>query len=213
GRPRTPSAAPAPPPPATHAAPAPRAARRASPFSAGLLTLLVAELCLGVSAGAIDVAAPALADGSPGLAALALSAMAVGSIFGSLWGGQSSIAADRRFVAGVAGMAVALAACAFVTSSYALAGVLLFAGVGYGVFNVGVFELLDVVVPSQRAVEALTWLTTAGSLGMAAGAAVAGQLAHDDPRDALILVAVATAPGAIFAFGRRQTLTASSSTA
>jgi len=184
-----------------------------SPYSAGLLTLVVAELALGVSAGAIDVAAPALAGGAPGLAALALSAMAAGSIFGSLWGGQSTIAADRRFVAGVTGMAVALGACAFVTSSYALAGVLFFAGVGYGIFNVGVFELLDVVVPSHRAVEALTWLTTAGSLGMAAGAAAAGQLAHDAPRNALILVAVATAPGAIFALGRRHTLTASSSTA
>lgn len=183
------------------------ARRRGSPFSPGLLTLLVAELALGVSAGAIDVAAPALAGGAPGLSALALSAMAVGSIFGSLWGGQSTIAADRRFVAGVVGMAVALAACAFVTSSYALATVLLLAGVGYGVFNVGVFELLDVVVPSHRAVEALTWLTTAGSLGMAAGAAAAGQLAHDSPRSALILVAVATAPGAVLALGRRHTLT------
>lgn len=183
------------------------ARRRGSPFSPGLLTLLVAELALGVSAGAIDVAAPALAGGAPGLSALALSAMAVGSIFGSLWGGQSTIAADRRFVAGVVGMAVALAACAFVTSSYALATVLLLAGVGYGVFNVGVFELLDVVVPSHRAVEALTWLTTAGSLGMAAGAAAAGQLAHDSPRSALILVAVATAPGAVIALGRRHTLT------
>lgn len=179
----------------------------------GLQTLAVVELALGVSVGVVDVAAPALADGAPGLAALPLSAMAAGSILGSLWGGQSAIAADRRFVAGVVGMAVALAACAFVSSSYALAAVLLLAGVGYGVFNVGVFELLDVVVPAHRAVEALTWLTTAGSLGMAAGAAAAGQLAHDTPRNALILVAVATAPGAIFALGRRHTLTASSSTA
>ncbi|RKQ87669.1 putative MFS family arabinose efflux permease [Solirubrobacter pauli] len=194
--------------PTAAASPAPAVAhRRGSPFSPGLVTLLVAELALGVSAGAIDVAAPALAGGAPGLSALALSAMAVGSIFGSLWGGQSTIAADRRFVAGVVGMAVALAGCAFVTSSYALAAVLLLAGVGYGVFNVGVFELLDVVVPSHRAVEALTWLTTAGSLGMAAGAAAAGQLAHESPRSALVLVAVATAPGAVIALGRRRTLT------
>ena len=184
-----------------------RLATRGSPFSPGLTTLVVAEVCLGVSVGAVDVAAPALAGGEPGLAALPLSAMAVGSILGSLWGGQSTLAADRRFVGGVVGMAVALAACALVTSSYALAAVLLVAGVGYGVFNVGVFELLDVVVPSHRAVEALTWLTTAGSLGMAAGAAAAGQLAHDSPRSALLLVAAATAPGALIAFGRRRTLT------
>jgi MFS family permease len=177
------------------------------------VTLLVAEVALGVSVGAGDVAAPALAAGDPGLAALPLSAMAAGSILGSLWAGQSRVSADRRFVAGVVAMAAVLVACAFVTSSYALAAVFAVAGAGYGVFNVGVFELLDVVVPGHRAVEALTWLTTAGSLGMAAGAAAAGQLAHDSPRSALILVAVATAPGAILALGRRRTLTAQSSTA
>ncbi len=184
-----------------------------SPFSPGLTTLLVAELSLGVSVGAVDVAAPALAGGAPGLAALPLSAMAAGSIFGSLWAGQSRVSAARRFVAGVVAMAVVLALAALVTSSWMLAAVLLGAGAGYGVFNVGVFELLDVVVPGHRAVEALTWLTTAGALGTAAGAAAAGQLAHDSPRSALILVAAATVPGAIFALGRRQTLMASPTTA
>ena len=110
-------------------------------------------------------------------------------------------------MAGSCTLAAVLAGCAFVDSVGALAVVLCVAGVAYGVFNVGVFELLDVVVPAHRAVEALTWLTTAGSLGMAAGAAAAGQLAHDSPRAALLLVAVGTAPGAIFALGRRRTLT------
>lgn len=179
-------------------------------LSAGLRTMLFVEVCLGLSFGAVDVAAPALADGAPGLSALPLSAMAVGSILGSIWAGQSDVAAERRFLAGTLVMAVVLAGCAFVTTPVAFAALLCVAGAAFGVFNVGVYELLDVVVPADRAVEALTWLTTAASLGMAAGAAAAGQLAHDSPRSALLLVAIAVAPGAILAAARRRTLTASS---
>ena len=101
---------------------------------------------------------------------------------------------------------MALAGCALVSSVVALALVLVFAGAAYGVLNVALFELLDVVVPSRNAVEALTWLTTAGGIGIAAGAAIAGQLAADSPESALLLTAFATIPGAILAFARRRSL-------
>ena len=158
--------------------------------------------------GAIDVAAPALAEdeGSAELAALPLAAFAAGSVASSLWAGRSSLAADRGFVLGYALLAVALAGCALAGSVIALALVLVVAGAAYGVLNVGIFELLDVVVPARRAVEALTWLTTAGGIGIAVGAAVAGRLAADSPRSALLLAAVATAPGALVAAARRRTL-------
>ena len=56
---------------------------------------------------------------------------------------------------------------------FALAVVLVFAGAAYGVLNVALFELLDVVVPRQNAVEALTWLTTAGGFGIVTSFSVA----------------------------------------
>jgi MFS family permease len=174
--------------------------------SAGLRTLVVVDVWLGMAIGAVDVAAPALAaeESAPELAAIPLAAFAAGSVAASLWAGQARSRAQRRFVAGCVLLSVALAGCAFVSSVIALAAVLLFAGAAYGVLNVALFELLDVVVPPRNAVEALTWLTTAGGIGIAAGAAIAGQLAADSPESALLLTAIATVPGAVLALARRR---------
>jgi MFS family permease len=176
--------------------------------SSGLRTLMLVDVWLGVAIGAVDVAAPALAadEGAPALAAIPLAAFAAGSVGASLWAGQARSSAQRRFVVGCALLTVALAGCALVSSVVALACVLVFAGAAYGVLNVALFELLDVAVPPRNAVEALTWLTTAGGIGIAAGAAAAGQLAADSPESALWLTAVATVPGAVLAFARRRSL-------
>ena len=68
---------------------------------------------------------------------------------------------------------------------------MLVAGACYGVLNVALFELLDDVVAPDRAVEALTWLTSLQGAGAAVGAAVAGGLGTGG----LVLLAVS----AIFA--------------
>jgi MFS family permease len=177
--------------------------------SAGLRTVMLVDLWLGVAIGAVDVAAPALADqeGAPELAAIPLAAFAAGSVVASLWAGQAGSSPQRRFVFGCGALAVVLGATAFVSSVATLALVLVLAGAAYGVLNVALFELLDVIVPARNAVEALTWLTTAGGFGIAIGAAVAGRLAADSPESALLLTAVATLPGAILAFARRRSLT------
>jgi MFS family permease len=176
--------------------------------SAGLRTLLLVEVWLGLAIGALDVAAPALADaeGAKELAAIPLAAFAAGSVISSVWAGRATSGPEARFVVGCVLLAVALAGCALASSVLALALVLVLAGAAYGVLNVGVFELLDVVVPPQRAIEALTWLTTAGGFGIAVGAAAAGRLTLDSPRAALVLAAVATTPGAVVAITRRRSL-------
>ena len=60
---------------------------------------------------------------------------------------------------------------------WAIAAVLLAAGAAFAAVNVATYALLDEVVPEGTGAEALTWLTTAGAGGMAAGAVVAGALA------------------------------------
>ena len=47
--------------------------------------------------------------------------------------------------------------------------VLLAGGAAFAAVNVAVFELLDTVTPPGTGAEALTWLTTAGASGTAAG--------------------------------------------
>ncbi|HEX6025306.1 MAG TPA: hypothetical protein VFZ00_25160 [Solirubrobacter sp.] len=176
--------------------------------SAGLRTVMLVDVWLAVAIGAVDVAAPAIADqeGAPELAAIPLAAFAAGSVVASLWAGQAASSAQRRFLAGSVALAAALAGCAFVSSVLTLALVLLVAGGAYGVLNVALFELLDIVVPARNAVEALTWITTAGGTGLAIGAAAAGALATDSPQSALLLTAVATIPGALIALARRRSL-------
>ncbi len=88
----------------------------------------------------------------------------------------------------------------------ALAAVLAVAGTGFALLNVGCLELLDVVVPGRNAVEALTWLTSAEGLGLAAGAAAAGALAGLGPAAALAVAAVAPSAVAAVAVARRGTL-------
>ena len=177
--------------------------------SSGLRTLMLVDVWLGVAIGAVDVAAPALAD--PGGRAGAgrdpaggVRGRERGRVAVGRAGGFVGPAPVRRWVRAADGGARGL--CARVRPWLALAAVLVFAGAAYGVLNVALFELLDVVVPPRNAVEALTWLTTAGGIGIAAGATVAGQLAADSPESALLLTAVATIPGAILAFARRRSL-------
>ena len=68
---------------------------------------------------------------------------------------------------------------------WALAAVLLAAGAAFAAVNVATYALLDAVAPEGAGAEALTWLTTAGAAGIAAGAA-AGRRARGrgEPRAA-----------------------------
>jgi len=87
-----------------------------------------------------------------------------------------------------------------------LAVIVAVAGAGFGLLGVALFELLDHVVPSDRAVEAFTWLTTGQAIGTAVGAAAAGHLAKSSPTAGLYLVACAATAVAVLAVARRRTL-------
>lgn len=180
---------------------------RASP---GLRTLVGAGIWLGLALGAMDVIAPAMAAraGRAEVGAAPLAVFAVGSMISSVWVGRSRRAAtaDGRFVLGFCVMAVTLIGAIGTRSVPALTAVFGVAGVGYGVLNVGIFELLDEVVEARQAVEALTWLTTAEVLGIAAGAAAAGALVQVSVGAGIVFLGTAAAPGALVAILSRHNL-------
>lgn len=187
-------------------APAPaRGARRRSLLAGhrGLRAIVAVELLLGVAFGALDVAAPAVADGAgaAALGALPLAAFALGSVLASLWSGagRTQRPPADRYRAGCVAFALAVAPVLALHGLAAVTLLLIVAGAGYGVLNVAVFELLERVVPPSRAVEAFTWLTTFAGAGMAAGAALAGQLAAH----ALTVLALAAVAAALAALWQR----------
>ncbi len=96
--------------------------------------------------------------------------------------------------------------CLAAPSLAGITAVLVVAGAGSGLQTVALFELLDDVVVSDRAVEALTWLTTCQGAGLAAGAAGAGQLARGGPSELLLHVVVPGIVAAVVALRRRTTL-------
>lgn len=178
--------------------------------SAGLRTLVICELALGLALGALEVAAPALAAeaGAAELAAVPLAVFALGSIAVSVWSGgrRPPRAASWRYVTGYSVFAAALLCCLLARSLAAVTAVLVIAGAGYGLLNVAMFELLDGVARPHRAVEALTWITTWEAVGLAGGAGGAGQLSRGGASDTLILVAVPTALAAAAVIKRLPTL-------
>lgn len=178
--------------------------------SAGLRVLVACELALGLTLGAVEVAAPVIAAraGSAPLAALPLALFAVGSVALSLWSGsgRARATAGARYLAGIVVLAAVLPVCVVVPTLTGISGVLLVGGAGFGLLTVALFELLDEVVDAARAVEALTWLTTAQGAGMAAGAAAAGVLAEGGATRVLVLAALAAVVAALVACGRRLAL-------
>ena len=169
----------------------------------GLRTMVAASTFLAVALGAIEICAPAIAlrTGAPALAALPLGAFAGGAFLSSLRIGEASrMDAGRLFLRGFLALAAVLAFSAAAQTLPAFTAVLAVAGACYAMLNVGLLELLDEVVPLERATEGLTWITSAEGVGLAAGAAAAGRLAEASLEAALLLVALAPAVGALLAW-------------
>jgi MFS family permease len=178
--------------------------------SAGLRVIVASELLIGLSFGALDVAAPVVAAeaGAAELAALPLAAFAASSVAATLWSGTGRLQRPPvwRYLAGCLILAALLLLCLVATSLVGVTLVLVGAGAGYGLLNVALFELLEDVVAADRAVEAFTWLTTWAGVGMAAGAAIAGQLSRGGAAQTLLLVAIPAALAAGMAVTRRSAL-------
>jgi predicted MFS family arabinose efflux permease len=178
--------------------------------SDGLRTLVACDALIGGWIGAFEVAATAIAarSGAPALAALPLSASAAGSLVVSLWSGSARVRqpASRRYLGGCVVVALAFPLMLLAPSVLGLAVVAVAVGAGFALLNVAAFHLLDHVVAPDRAVEAFTWLTTGSAVGMALGAACAGQLARAGELAGLGLSSCCAVAAAGVAGVRRRTL-------
>jgi MFS family permease len=178
--------------------------------SPGLRTLVACDVAAGLWSGALEVSLTALAarHGGAELAAIPLVAAALGGILASLSVGSRSgpPPAGTRYVSGALIVAVALPLMLVHPSLGAVTAIAVLAGAGYGILGAALFELLDHVVSTDRAVEAFTWLTTGQAAGTAAGAAIAGALTQRASAGGFILVALCGAAAALITVLRRDSL-------
>jgi MFS family permease len=153
-------------------------AEMTAPLLTGPLRILLAvEVALGVALGFIEVAVPAAATrrGETRFSGFLLGAFALGSVAGGIWFGQRDWKSPphRRYLLAVLLLALALAAPIAATGAATLAALLIISGLAYGPATISLFEALD-ALDTSRATEALTWITTAGAIGAAAGSAASG---------------------------------------
>jgi MFS family permease len=194
-------------------APAPRlrSRRLAALAGSGMRTVLACSVAFGLSFGLLDVAFPAFAraHGSTASAGVLLSAFAVGSLVaGFLYG----ILAP----AGVSGTrypwlcllaALGVAPLILEPGLVAMVALSVLSGLCYAPVSTAQLAVVDEVAPADRKAEAFTWLGTAYGTGLAAGAAVCGQLIESSGiRAALIAACLATLAAGVVATARAATL-------
>lgn len=202
--------------------------------SAGIRTLLIGAFGLGIVFGTLEVALPAfgLERGQPGIAGVALAAIAAGSAVGGLtygartgwmgpgpgppseaapsavgtWTAQNG---DVRplYLALIAALPFAVAPLLLADSVLALLILAPLAGLAIAPLTAAESELAGTVAPPGTVTEAYAWMLTALVGGVAAGNALAGALVEVSGWRAALGVALAcTALGALVTFARRRTL-------
>ncbi len=143
-----------------------------------VLALLL--LCMGVIVGTIDVASVAFAKAQEqaGYASLVLSAYAISSCLAGLLFGALRLKTPLAKLFVYAGSATALTCIPllFVSNILGLVFCVLLAGCFFAPSMIVAMSLVEQRVESERLTEALTWLLSGLSIGVAAGAAGAGQV-------------------------------------
>jgi len=170
----------------TEPAPKPRPERRAdrsrrpSLPALGLITLSPAFLFLGAMFVTVDLSSVAFATqlGHRPLAGLILGTYALGSAIGGLWYGSRKWRAPvgRRFII-TATLVVAGAASFIVMPNLpALDATCLIAGLSIAPTLIAGYAILERQALPHRQTEAMAWLGSTISVGVAAGSAIAGHL-------------------------------------
>jgi MFS family permease len=167
-------------PPAEHGTVATRGGRLPAP---GLLTMAPLYLALGAMFASVDLSTVDFAQrqGHKPLAGLILGTYALGSAIGGLWYGSRTWRApvQRRFaltlMLTVAGVATFWAQPALITLD---AGMLV-AGLTISPTLIAGYSLIERQALAARRTEAMTWLSSAISIGVAAGSAVSGRIIDD----------------------------------
>jgi MFS family permease len=154
-----------------------RAGRLPSP---GLVTLVPTVVFLGAMFASIDLSTVAFAQqhGHKPLAGLILGTYALGSAVGGIWYGSRPWRAplERRFAVTL-GLTVAGVATFWVMPGLAaLDAVIFVAGLTISPTLIAAFSLVERQARPGRRTEGMAWVSSAASVGIAAGSAVAGQV-------------------------------------
>ncbi|MDO0925349.1 MFS transporter [Streptomyces sp. TG1A-8] len=146
--------------------------------SAGLQVLVATFVATGTIFGAVDVVTVAFADerGHKGAASVVLALYAAGSctagvVFGLL---RFAGAPERRWLLGVAGMAVSMIPLLLVGNLPLLAVALFVAGLSIAPTMITTMSLIEEHVPRAQLTEGMTWVSTGLAVGVALGSSVAG---------------------------------------
>jgi MFS family permease len=159
----------------------PRQAGRGSRIPApGLLTLAPVYFCLGTMFAAIDLSTVDFAQehGHKPLAGFILGAYALGSAVGGLCYGSRTWRAPvhRRFALTLCTVAAGTATFWALPGLGVLTVVIFCSGLAISPTFIAGFSLIEQQAPAERRTEGMAWLTSAISVGVAAGSAVAGHL-------------------------------------
>ncbi|HEX5291239.1 MAG TPA: MFS transporter [Streptosporangiaceae bacterium] len=167
--------------PAAHPVPAARpGARRSGRLPApGLVTLVPVTVLLGAMFATIDLSTVAFAQqhGHKPLAGLILGTYALGSAVGGIWYGSRAWRAplDRRFAVTLGLTVAGVATFWLMPGLAALAAVIFVAGLTISPTLIAAFSLVEEQARPGRRTEGMAWVSSAASVGIAVGSAVAGQ--------------------------------------
>ncbi|WP_225102015.1 MFS transporter [Streptomyces sp. CoH27] len=148
--------------------------------SPGLQVLVATFVATGAIFGAVDVVTVAFADerGHKGAASVVLAVYAAGScaagvVFGLL---RFAGAPERRWLLGVAAMAVSMIPLLLVGNLPLLAVALFVAGMAVAPTMITTMSLIEEHVPRAKLTEGMTWVSTGLAVGVALGSSVAGSV-------------------------------------
>ncbi|WP_369392408.1 MFS transporter [Streptomyces sp. CG1] len=148
--------------------------------SAGLQVLVATFMATGAIFGSVDVVTVAFADerGHKGAASIVLALYASGScvagvVFGLL---KFAGAPERRWLLGVAAMAVSMIPLLLVGNLPLLAVALFVAGLSIAPTMITTMSLIEEHVPRAKLTEGMTWVSTGLAVGVALGSSVAGSV-------------------------------------
>ncbi|MBK0031120.1 MFS transporter [Erwinia sp. S43] len=160
--------------------------------------LVILMMAMGVIVGTIDIVSVAFAtkQGQPALASLVLSAYALGSCFAGLLFGTLKLRAtlNQQLVFGGLGTALATLPLIMAGSILSLTAAVLLSGLFFAPTMIVAMSLVERTVPEHRVTEGMAWLLAGLNIGVALGAAVAGQvLNHGSPSQGFSVAAGAAA--------------------
>jgi predicted MFS family arabinose efflux permease len=151
---------------------------RAAAFESGMMVVAAATLCIGVSAGAVELAVIARADsiGQKPLGGLLLAVLAVSSMVGGFWYGGRKWAAQPRllWLLSVALLACTLLLLNFASTIWLLALVLFLIGFVVAPSGIAAMVLLERMLDPEKLNEGMNVEITAMTVGMALGGWLSG---------------------------------------